>query len=169
MNYQKSGTKPKAAKLYHSEIAQSPNGVELQFVSDTKDSKFADGNPWVLVRRRDGTETMMILENDDVRSVVDQTPQKKWVTLKGEGKADGAWLIVEDDAGPIFAGKTTAPERPAANAQETTGFDPSVLVHDVTTLTVQAVVELRKASILIEGEAVARIWNTLLIALDRRS
>lgn len=161
--------KAKAGKLFHSEIAQSPNGVELRFISDVKPSKFPDGQPYVFVEKRDGTECLFVVENDDIKSVIDNTPQKKWVVLKGEGKGPGAWMIVEDESGPVM-GKTPTPQAPAANPPQ----DKPVFKDDPESGLVQYIIEVCDAALIAYGRMEAgghpfdsagksSIWSTIFI------
>lgn len=152
----------RSEKLYQSEINDSPEGVRLRFTSDTKDSKYPDSAGYVFAEREDGVEVMMVLENQDIRDKVDSIPQKRWVTLHGEGKGEGAWIVVDEEE------KTGTQQPPAAKTQ-TESDEWEGMVDDVTDLTVRAVARLRKASVLLEGEAIARVFNTIYISLDRRS
>jgi hypothetical protein len=173
--------KKKAERLYHSEIAQSPNGVELRFVSDVKLSKFADGQPYVFVERRDGTECMFLIENDDIKSVVDNTPQKKWVTLKGEGKGPGAWMIVEDESGPVMpvtsaqgAGndpRQKPPEKPAAPKAIFTPADVAWMqtASDATDIAALIYGRLEAAGHPLDSAGKASVFSTVFIAMDRRN
>lgn len=167
--------KKKSEKLYHSEIAQSPNGVELRFTSDVKASKFADGLPYVFVEKRDGTEALLIIENDDIRSVVDHTPQKKWVTVKGEGKGPGAWMAVEDESGPSFPAteKTPTPTQPAAKPQQTGETEASNhwqnLGAEAANVAAFVYSRMEVHGHPLDSAGKASFLSTVFIAMDRRS
>lgn len=154
------------AKLYQSEINDSPEGVRLRFTSDTKDSKYPDSTGYVFAEREDGVEVMMVLENQDIRDKVDRTPQRKWVTLRGEGKGEGAWIVVdEEDAKDTPQPSKGRPEREPEPESDEWGK----LVDDAVDITVRAVIRFRKSAILLEGEAVSRMYDTHFIGMDRRS
>lgn len=161
--------KQKRAYLYHSEIAQSPNGVELRFTSDVKPSKYPDGQPYVLVEKRDGTEATFIIENDDIKSVVDNTPQKKWVTLKGEGKGPGAWMIVEDESGPVMVmpAPPPAPTPRAPAAPQSPGWMQTA--SDATDIAALIYGRLEAAGHPLDSAGKASVFSTVFIAMDRRS
>lgn len=165
--------KAKAGKLFHSEIAQSPNGVELRFISDVKPSKFPDGQPYVFVERRDGTECLFVIENDDIRSVVDNTPQKKWVTLKGEGKGPGAWMIVEDESGPVMEKPTVPvpraakpPQKLIERPQDTAWMQTA---SDATDIAALIYGRLEAAGHPLDSAGKASVFSTVFIAMDRRA
>ena len=177
MNYQKGGPKVQKTKIYHSTIAQSPNGVKLRIASDTKDSKYPDSAGYVFVEMENGEEAMLVLENADVRAVIDNTPQRKWVTLKGEGKGPGAWMIVEDESGPVMAKpqdyvpmpEAKPPqkliERPPAPAG--TGWMQTAA--EATDIAALIYGRLEAAGHPLDSAGKASVFSTVFIAMDRRN
>lgn len=159
------GAPAKKDKIYHSTLAGTPEGIRLRFTSDVKESKFADSSGYIFAEGEDGTDIMFIIENDDVRGVIEEVPQKQWVTIKGEGKGAGAWLVIEDDAGPVMPQK---PAQKQSRPPEQNDGDWESLVDDVTLLTVRAAEGLRSGGIPVDGEATAKLWSTLFIAIDKR-
>jgi len=165
------GTAPAKEKIYHSHLSKTPEGIKLRFTSNTHDSKFADSGGYVFAETEDGTEVMMILENQDIRDAVDGAQQKVWYTVRGEGKGDGAWIILDDDDGnPVLPErKESKPRAKHEGGPEPTEGAWDGIARTAIGLTLMAAEEFKNAGIPFDGESMSRIYNTHFIAVDRRA
>jgi hypothetical protein len=159
--------------MYHSVIAGSPNGIKLRIMGDVKESKYPDGNPYVAVELADGTEATFILENADIRGLVDNTPQKKWFTVKGEGKGPGAWMVVEDESGPVLPQQApsaiTRPETPKVVEVDAKNTDRQNIAAAAAELTIFQLNRMEVGGHPLDSAGKASVLNTWNIAMDRRS
>jgi len=164
------GAPTKKAYLYHSNIAKTPEGIKLRFLGDTMDSKFEDSGGLVFAELEDGTEVTFVLENADIRSAVDEVPQKKWVTLKGEGKGDGAWIVIDDDAGPVLPDTPRAPVK-ATKPQTSPPLDNEwmQLAADAADVASFAYSRMEAHGHPLDSAGKASFLSTVFIAMDKRS
>lgn len=162
---------PKATreKLYHSTLSKTPDGVKLRFTSDTKDSQYPDSAGYVFAESPDGMEIMFVLENDDIRSAGDGCPQKKWVTVRGEGKGAGAWIIIDDDDGPILPESKPRQAPAPRQAQETPEGEWQALAAEAADIAALVYSRLETHGHPLDSAGKASVFSTLFIAMDRRS
>jgi len=159
-------------KLYHSQVAKQKEGQKLRFMSDVKDSKFADGNPYVFVELPGDREAMFFIENEEIRTAINNVPQKTWVTMRCEGFKDSAWVTFGNDK------PDTPPEaKPLAAPQPLEGGpepDPEVndwklLVIDVCDAAALAYARMETNGHPFDSAGKASVWSTIFIAMDRRA
>jgi hypothetical protein len=166
---------------WHSDLLKfsNPDGtLTLLLKGDPAESKYPGKPKWcgIVVEGPDGQQSEHTLNVEpEVEPQIQGAPKDVWlkVRVKG-GRGEKPGIFVEDDAGPVFAGDAPVYEKPVNKTQryEVTPKGRSAVTaaeaaEDAVAVAVDVVMRFRKESILLEGEAVARIFNTLFIQMSR--
>ena len=89
--------------VYHSELVRDfPDGLMVQFKGQPLKSK--DKDSWyIYFKVEDGSEHYYNIENGDIACQLQHVPTDQWVKLMAAGSREAATVLIEDDAGPVFA------------------------------------------------------------------
>ena len=166
---------------YHSDLmkALKPNGtVLLMLKTDPMDSKFVGKMQYCVFAWEDaqGEQSEHTLNIEpELTETLAGLPKDVWLTCRVEGGKNVAPSITaEDEAGPVFVDESNAQPARTALANRTTAAPPAKqakdhdsVARDSVDITVDVITRFRESSILLEGEAVAKIFMTVYIQLNR--
>lgn len=158
---------------YHSDLlkATKSNGeILLLFKTDPMPSKYKDKMPFCVFIWEDqqGEQSEHTLNVEpEIEDTIKGLPKDVWLTCRVEGGRDvEPKLTAEDEAGPVFVDNAQPPRQPLSRKAVPTKDHDSV-ARDAVDITTDVITRFRQSSILLEGEAVAKIFMTVYIQLNR--
>ena len=105
--------------LYHSDLVRESAiaPMVVMFTGEPRDSKYKDKPRWVgMMVHGDETKYVLNIESPDIEAAIVSVPRDQWLHLQaaGDGRSGTAYMILEDDAGPILP---DTPSQPVAGPQ----------------------------------------------------